>query len=214
MNDLQKKLFTAYDSEYQSILESIRKLLAEVESTGQPLSAPSLNEAFRMAHTLKGSSHVVGFPTIVVLAHRLESLFAKVRDGLVKLEINEIRAIYSVLDTVEDIVQAFKAGADLPDTKNVLTNLENILGMSAAPAEKSVAAPKPAAPILKAVPPPPSAPPPAPKAPVIESDSVRLSASHLDQLLGTAGELLSVIRGSRQVDAKIANVGGHLSTLR
>ena len=238
MTDLQKRLFAAFVSEYQSILESIRAFVSRVEAGTEKIEGEPLNEAFRMAHTLKGSAHVVGFSTIVLMAHRLESLFAKVRDGKIKLGASELRVILSVLDMVEDIVAASSANKTLPDVQPLVVNLENILGLPASPAAAPAVPPEFIAatsgvatlthekPNLVPVRPMVVAPVAesivaATPAPAVQSsaqlpsdaETVRLSASHLDQLLGTAGELLSVIRGSRQVDAQIANVGGHLDSI-
>ena len=244
MTDLQKRLFAAFTSEYQSILESLRAFVLRIEAGSEKVEGEPLNEAFRMAHTLKGSAHVVGFSTIVLLAHRLESLFAKVRDKKVELGAPELRLILSVLDMVEDTVAASKDGKALPDVQPLVAALENLLGLApaaaaaAAPAVAVVPAAVPVVPpafvaatSIAAVTAPAPVPVPVPEKPVLvavapvpvqtqsavqapsDAETVRLSASHLDQLLGTAGELLSVIRGSRQVDTQIASVGGHLDAI-
>ena len=72
MSDLQAKLLVAFDAEYRSILESIRATLARLEA-GESADGAALTEAFRMAHTLKGSARVVGLGEVVLIAHRLES---------------------------------------------------------------------------------------------------------------------------------------------
>ena len=230
MTDLQKRLLAAFDSEYQSILESIRAFLALFESSGVlPTGAP-LDEAFRMAHTLKGSAHVTGFPTIVTLAHRLESLLARVRDGSIQIGLNEIRVIHSALGLIEDIVAARNKNQPDIDTQPMLTALEAMMGNTAGAAAAVVtptAAPSvaPTATQTLATPPALVIVPNSQTAQAVEAslqhaplvvtehETVRLNVSHLDQLLNTSSELLSVIRGSRQIDSKITGVSHHIDSI-
>ncbi len=267
MTDLQKKLFSAFDSEYRTILETIRAFVGVVESTREAPTTAALSEAFRMAHTLKGSAQIVGFSTIVTVAHRLESLFAKIRDGVVVLEMPVIRLIHASVDLIEDIVAASRNESSPPDVQNVVVQIEDVLNKTSsnmpslklpvvealtskashAPSISLVAVaaadnemPPIAAPLMPVslTPPPAStitpaqtptqtllpmslsltltptpAPTPTPTPQVLENETVRLKASHLDQLLRTTGELLSVIGGSREVDARIAVVGSHLNSI-
>ena len=78
---LQEKLLAAFDVEHRTILERIRANISSLESEegGEDGKRASLEEAFRMAHSLKGAARVVDFAAVMNLAHRLETLFALVR---------------------------------------------------------------------------------------------------------------------------------------
>ena len=207
MNDLQAKLIVAFDAEYRSILEVIRATLARVEA-GETAGGASLNEAFRMAHTLKGSAHVVGLASVVTVAHRLESMFARVRDGQMPLGAGEIRLVHTALGLVEDTVGAFHENKPAPDVAAVVAAIEEKLGMKA-PARPT--------PVLAMVPTEPAAPAPAATVtrtvPAAEVESLRLNARHLDQMLGTSGELLNLLRGGRQLDQRLGAISTHVDAL-
>ena len=172
------------------------------------MTLAGLNEAFRLAHTLKGSAHIVGLPTVVTLAHRLESFFAKIRDSILKLGTNEIRIVFSVLDMIEDIVTASRAGSPLPDIQNTLDKIEAVLELKPAPHLSVAQAPQTSLTQLQV-----TASSLKPNPSVAEHETVRLNASHLDQLLGTTGELLSIIRGTRQVDTQMVNVSARVDSI-
>ncbi|RYZ71613.1 MAG: hypothetical protein EOP09_04415, partial [Proteobacteria bacterium] len=157
MTALQERLLIAFDSEYQTVLESIRSNLTRVESSGEPLTGPALDEVFRMAHTLKGSARVVEFHNIVALAHRMETLFSKIREGTISWEGISIRVLFSVLDAIEDIVSAFKRGMATPETQPILNALDTQLEVGSS----SAVAPLVQEPKLTVVPPlaPLTAPP-------------------------------------------------------
>ena len=219
MSSLQQKLFAAFEGEYRSILESIRSTIVKVEASGEELGGTPLTDAFRMAHTLKGSAHVVGLADVVTVAHCLESLFAKVRDGKVRLGKDELRLILASLDMIEDVVLSSQKGAAAPAIQGIVQSIGAMLNGSPAPKTEA------ARPTLVAVPMPASAGATAVDkvvdktvesvvfASAAESDTVRLSARHLDQLLATSGELLTMMRGSRQIDQRISLIGGHLESI-
>ena len=216
MTDLQAKLLVAFDSEYRSIIETIRATVIKVESSGEKLEGAALNEAFRMAHTLKGSAHVVGLTKVVTLGHRLESLFARVREGKVTLGVNELRLVHSALGMIEDLVAAFHGGQVEPDPAPIVEAIEAVMN-SGVPKVDARPAPLlavvPAEPVVAPVKAPPAAAAASNDVVIAEGETLRLSARHLDQLLDTSGELLSLIRGGRDIDQKISRLSGHVESV-
>ena len=70
--------------------ETAEQLDALVESLlvleTQPTHAEQLNEAFRLIHSIKGSSGMMGLDGVTVLTHHLENHFERLRSGLQQLD--------------------------------------------------------------------------------------------------------------------------------
>jgi two-component system chemotaxis sensor kinase CheA len=79
LKDIRQKLLATFQIEHRDHVEQIRSLLSVVGKTsGQPPGA-ELEEAFRRAHSLKGAARAVDLRPVEGLAHRLETLFSRVR---------------------------------------------------------------------------------------------------------------------------------------
>jgi two-component system chemotaxis sensor kinase CheA len=107
---------------------------------GAPPDPGQINELFRSAHSLKGMAASMGFENTSKLAHRLEGLFDRWRQGQAPTAREERAAVAAVdaLDALLDQVQqtSSDAGAVVDPMVSVL------LGEDAAPA-KGVPGPKP-----------------------------------------------------------------------
>ena len=83
------------------LVEQLEELLIEIEEDND-LSANSVNEIFRIMHTIKGSSAMMMYDNISVLAHSLESAFDTLRNDLsIKVDLSTLTDI--VLRTVDFI---------------------------------------------------------------------------------------------------------------
>ena len=61
----------------------VEKLLALEQN---PADMVHLNEVFRLVHTIKGSSALMGFDSVTQLTHRLENHFDRIRSGKQSLD--------------------------------------------------------------------------------------------------------------------------------
>lgn len=77
---VDESMLDAYIYETQQLLESLENTLLAGERE-QRLDLDQINEVFRIMHTIKGSSAMMEFEGLSVLAHKLEDLFALLRDG-------------------------------------------------------------------------------------------------------------------------------------
>ena len=77
MSDFRQELLAAFAVEHREHLDAIRAALAAAEA-GRPLD---LRDIFRRAHSLKGAARAVDLPPVEAIAHRLETLFERVRTG-------------------------------------------------------------------------------------------------------------------------------------
>ncbi|MEX1231706.1 MAG: Hpt domain-containing protein, partial [Planctomycetaceae bacterium] len=104
--DINEKVLAAFRVEHREHLEGIRTVLTSLES-GRAADAPdSINEAFRLAHSLKGGASVCDLRPAEALAHQLENVFEQVRSGALTLDKDVINTVNGVLDAIEDWMAA------------------------------------------------------------------------------------------------------------
>src|SRR5437764_4732624 len=96
--DINAKVFAAFQSENKEQIEALRTIVGKGVDAGEA----AFNEALRLAHTMKAGARVCGLDDIQELAHRLETLFAQIRDRKAELVGGATAAINSALDVIED----------------------------------------------------------------------------------------------------------------
>ncbi len=62
------------------LIEQLEEMLIRIEQDND-LPAASINEIFRIMHTIKGSSAMMSYDSVSILAHSLEDLFDTIRSG-------------------------------------------------------------------------------------------------------------------------------------
>jgi two-component system chemotaxis sensor kinase CheA len=227
--ELNSKLLAAFQIEHREHLEGIRAYLAGVEH-GDNVGGAGLDEAYRLAHSLKGAARLADLHAAETLAHRLETLFAQVRDGNLPLELDVRRAIHLGLDTIEDWAAALFEKRSPPDSATALVAIERAIAggaTSSAPApsyrplrsgtkERPDMRGSPVAvlPEKDAAPPPePASSETAAETTVAAMAAVRVSADHLDRLLRSAGQLLTETLRQDQVTREVEELGRQIDRL-
>lgn len=184
MKDIRQRLLATFQIEHRDHVEQIRSFLATVASgTVQPAGV-ELEEAFRRAHSLKGAARAVDLSAVEGLAHRLETLFSRVRQGALLLDSNVATVIAQVLDASEDCVAEPGENRPSPRFESSLRAIERVLGMQ---------------PETHAVP-QNSLPEPASPLPSFEPlETVRIASRSFDGLLRSAGGLIGESLRQNQV---------------
>lgn len=126
----------------------VEKLLALEEN---PTDAVHLNEAFRLVHTIKGSSALMGFDSVTEVTHRLENHFERIRSGLQTLDRSLMDLSLRCVDFLRECNRRLRAGQALGAAPELLAALS---GIHAIPQPQAVAPPAPAPVSVKAAPPP------------------------------------------------------------
>jgi CheY-like chemotaxis protein/HPt (histidine-containing phosphotransfer) domain-containing protein len=96
--------------EAEGQLATISLRARELESEDDPTEA--LHELFRQAHTMKGSSALVGFDAVRVVAHALEDLFEDLRSGAREADKATVAEILGAVETVREMIPALVRGED------------------------------------------------------------------------------------------------------
>ena len=174
MRELRQKLLATFQVEHKEHLERIRSILAVLEQKDGTPAGADVDEAFRRAHSLKGAARVVDLHPIETLAHRLETLFSRVREGGVHLDLALLGVVHRVLDSTEDWLAALSESRPLPDTTRALEAIEAALNIEAQTPQTRAEVPAPALPFQKL-------------------ETVRVNTEDLDRLLRSTDRLAAEI---------------------
>ena len=188
MKDIRQRLLATFQIEHRDHVEQIRSFLATVASGAVQPAGVELEEAFRRAHSLKGAARAVDLSAVEGLAHRLETLFSRVRQGALLLDSNVATVIAQVLDASEDCVADPGENRPSPRFESSLRAIERVLGMQPeARAVPQTGVPEPAAVVSS---PQPSFEP---------LETVRIASRSFDGLLRSAGGLIGESLRQNQV---------------
>jgi two-component system chemotaxis sensor kinase CheA len=194
LKDIRQKLLATFQIEHRDHVEQIRSLLAMIEKTAVQPAGAELEEAFRRAHSLKGAARAVDLHPVEGLAHRLETLFSRVRQGVLLLDKNVAGVVQQVLDASEDCVTALGENRPTPGFGSALQAIERVLGME--PEAARAAAPETA---------------PVPTFQPLET--VRITARNFDGLLRSAGGLLTESQRQNQVAEQLKAISSQLACM-
>ena len=144
------ELLPFYLDETDEHIAALNAALLRLEQ--DPTDVPALAEAFRMFHSIKGASVVMGFAPVNRLTHNLESLFDQFRVKKRVLDRPVLDLTFRCLDELRDYHRDLRAeGQSAVDLSGLTTLVIAALETGAPP-------PHPAAP--STAPPPPPFPPP------------------------------------------------------
>ena len=193
MKDIRQKLLATFQIEHRDHVAQIRSLLAMIEKTAAEPAGAELEEVFRRAHSLKGAARAVDLRPVEGLAHRLETLFSRIRQGVLLLDKNVAGVVQQVLDASEDCVMALGENRPAPGLGSALEAIERILGIApeaAVAAEREALAPVPAFQPL---------------------ETVRITARNFDGLLLSAAGLLTESQRQDKVTEQLNQMAGQLA---
>ena len=128
-------------------LDALVETLLRLE--GAPSDQGELNEAFRLIHSIKGSSAMMGFDSITVLTHHLENHFERIRSGLQSLDQSMMDLVLRCIDFLRECNHRLRAGQSLASAPDLLEELARHVATPTA--ARSAGAP--AAPVAPEVPP-------------------------------------------------------------
>lgn len=69
-----------------------------------------INDIFRAAHSLKSSAAFVGLYNLSDLAHKMENLLQKIREGKFTINVNLVNLLFECFDLIKDVIDAVARG--------------------------------------------------------------------------------------------------------
>jgi chemotaxis protein histidine kinase CheA len=107
MNEQYLSIFIDESREYvQSLNESLLKL------EKNPRDEETVNETFRILHTLKGMAGTMGFERMAKLTHRMEQLLDKVRSKKIALTSDLLDRLFAGVDMIDKMVNNVASGGN------------------------------------------------------------------------------------------------------
>jgi len=132
--------------ETNQLIEQLEDIMMDVENEGD-IPAEHINEIFRIMHTIKGSSAMMSFDNISVVAHKIEDLFFKIRDnnsvGDGFQEVCDV--VFEGTDFIKAQMEKVEAGEDVTETADeLLEKISDVLRIvdGGEPEEPKAAKPK------------------------------------------------------------------------
>ncbi|MCL5056552.1 MAG: chemotaxis protein CheA [Actinobacteria bacterium] len=95
-SDVEMSVFL---EELEEKIQSINDNVLLLEKDGG--SPEVIQEIFRAAHTIKGSSGVMGYEKMARLTHEIENLFDKLRQGTMEVSTHLVDVLFEALDTLK-----------------------------------------------------------------------------------------------------------------
>ena len=96
-----------YIFETTALLEQLDEILLRTEKANE-FTEEDINEIFRIMHTVKGSSAMMGFENLQMLAHKGEDMFFIIREAPEKM--TDVGFVYDLVFQMSDL---FKAEIDM-----------------------------------------------------------------------------------------------------
>lgn len=115
--------------------EQIHILERDILLLEQSPSLEVLNEIFRAAHTLKGSSRAMGFTAMGELTHAMEDVFDALRKGEISVSTELVNRLFEGLDTLKAMRDQIAEGGTTDIACDELVQLLRETLSTAAPAE-------------------------------------------------------------------------------
>lgn len=106
MDNGMDNMLDMYLFETNSLLEQLDELLIEAEKAGD-FTVDDVNEIFRIMHTIKGSSAMMEFSSLMQIAHHIEDLFFFIREnGLDSFDSSHKSILFDLMFRSTDMLRA------------------------------------------------------------------------------------------------------------
>ncbi len=136
----------------QEASEQMELLEQDILKLEHEASKELLQEIFRAAHTLKGSSRAMGLTAMGELTHAMEDIFDALRNDQISVNVTLVDALFNGLDALKVMLQQIAdSGTTSLDTTEQTAKLRAALGGASAP----VMAPSMTSPLISENPPSP-----------------------------------------------------------
>ncbi|HEY8392291.1 MAG TPA: chemotaxis protein CheA [Capillibacterium sp.] len=103
-NFVDEELLSAFITETREQIERLVLILLQIEQNNE-VQTEFIDEMFRIAHNIKGSSGVIGLTSVTDVMHEIENLFSAVRNGQHLLDGRAIDLLISFTDDFSSFLE-------------------------------------------------------------------------------------------------------------
>jgi len=108
---MREEYLSVFVDESRETLQSLNDNLLKLENN--PEDMETVNEVFRLLHTLKGMAGTMGFENMMKLCHKMENVLDEIRSGKMKLTEDLMDRLFTGVDIVERMVSSIvESGSD------------------------------------------------------------------------------------------------------
>lgn len=129
MEDFEKELKLDFLEEATQLLENTEQAFLQLENDLH--NSELIDEIFRFAHNLKGTSRAVGFGVVAEFTHEVENLILKLKQN--ELEINEhvVSVLLECNDHINEMINKLKDDFDTTfDSDHLVEKVKAVLSGS------------------------------------------------------------------------------------
>ncbi|HNV44777.1 MAG TPA: Hpt domain-containing protein, partial [Exilispira sp.] len=119
LDDKYKKAFLEEAFEF---VESANQLILYLEK--DPTNESTINELFRIMHSLKSEAGLLGFSTIMEISHILEDLFDNFRKKKLPISNETINIILKAIDFINDSLNSISATSEEITETDIIDKLK------------------------------------------------------------------------------------------
>ena len=120
--DEMSEYLRLYLDETGEQLDALVNTLLALEAN--PANVSGLNEAFRLIHSIKGSSALLGLDRITTLTHHLESHFERLRSGRRILDAEVMNVVLQCIDFLRTCNEHLRRGEPLESAGDLLDQVK------------------------------------------------------------------------------------------
>jgi chemosensory pili system protein ChpA (sensor histidine kinase/response regulator) len=182
-DEIPEEVLEFFIPEAEEHLQAVTECLLALE--GNP-NADDINRLFRSMHTIKGSAAQVGLHRLSAVAHRVEDLIGRLRDGALQPSAEIVDLFLQSVDVLKRFLHR-----QWPNDAEMAAAVDPLLAriLELAPDEVPEAE-APSSETSLATSPEPSASGAAPRSALLQAKSVRISLEWLDRMMNAVGELV------------------------
>lgn len=119
---------TVFFDELQEKIDVISQGLLELEEKGLDLEL--VNEIFRAAHTIKGSSGIMGFEKMANLTHEMENVLDQLRNEKLEVSSDLVTVLFACLDSIKTLQDEMQNGKEKTNVDALIGKLHSLLDNS------------------------------------------------------------------------------------
>jgi len=126
-NQILKQMLQDFLEEALELLDQLNLILIQLED--EPDNEDSINQIFRIVHTIKGSAGFAGLDEMSSIGRKLEDLFGQIRKGELKVNATIIDLMFEALDSLSALRDS--AASETPgqvDISPIMDKLNKTLG--------------------------------------------------------------------------------------
>ncbi len=138
MDDFERELKEDFLDESLQLLEDTEQSFLALENDKE--STEILDQIFRLAHNLKGTSRAVGFGNVAEFTHEMENLILKLKTGELEVTDGIVSLLLECNDHITHMIHTLKDDMEADfDSAQIVANIQSALGGESASMSEEVA---------------------------------------------------------------------------